>query len=40
LALAPFALPVWIRILVAGLAGLCCMTIMARQLWPLFQAAR
>ncbi len=40
LALAPFALPVWIRILVAGLAGFCCIAIMARQLWPLFQATR
>lgn len=40
LALAPFALSVWIRVCLAGLAGLCCIAIIARQLWPLFQAAR
>lgn len=40
LALAPFSLPVWIRIPVAGLAGSSCIVLVLRQLWPLFQATR
>jgi len=39
LALAPFALPVWIRILVAGIACLSCIALVARQLWSLRRAA-